>query len=50
VQYETELVRQGLQRAGYSDCLDSETADLCIVNTCTVTSEGDAKSRQLFGG
>jgi len=46
-QYETELVRQGLQRVGYTDCETSETADVCIVNTCTVTSEGDSKSRQV---
>ncbi len=46
-QYETELVRQGLQRVGYSDCDPSETADVCIVNTCTVTAEGDSKSRQV---
>ena len=46
-QYETELVRQGLQRVGYTDCDASETADVCIVNTCTVTSEGDSKSRQV---
>ena len=47
-QYETELVRQGLQRVGYSDCEKSESADVCIVNTCTVTSEGDTKSRQII--
>lgn len=46
-QYETELVRQGLQRVGYTDCDSSEAADVCIVNTCTVTSEGDSKSRQV---
>ena len=46
-QYETELVRQGLQRVGYTDCGESERADVCIVNTCTVTNEGDAKSRQI---
>lgn len=46
-QYETELVRQGLQRVGYTDCDSSEQADVCIVNTCTVTSEGDSKSRQV---
>lgn len=47
-QYETEFVRQGLQRAGYCDAADGETADLCVVNTCTVTHEGDAKSRQTI--
>ncbi len=47
-QYETELVRQGLRRAGYDDCGAAEPADLCLVNTCTVTHEGDAKSRQVI--
>lgn len=46
-QYETELVRQGLQRVGYTECESTEKADVCIVNTCTVTSEGDSKSRQV---
>lgn len=47
-QYETELVRQGLARVGYSDCKDDEPADVCLVNTCTVTNQGDAKSRQVI--
>ncbi len=47
-QYETQYVREGLLRAGYRDAADSEAADLCIVNTCTVTAEGDAKSRRLI--
>ena len=47
-QYETELVRQGLSRVGYSDCADGEQADVCLVNTCTVTNQGDAKSRQVI--
>lgn len=47
-QYETELVREGFSRAGYRDAEDGETADLCIVNTCTVTAEGDSKSRQAI--
>ncbi len=47
-QYETEYVRQGLLSIGYRDATDQEPADLCIVNTCTVTHEGDAKSRQAI--
>jgi len=47
-QYETEYLRQGLQRAGFRDADDGEAAQLCIVNTCTVTAEGDRKSRQLI--
>jgi threonylcarbamoyladenosine tRNA methylthiotransferase MtaB len=47
-QYETQFVRQGLLGAGYVDAERHEAAQLCIVNTCTVTSEGDAKSRQAI--
>jgi threonylcarbamoyladenosine tRNA methylthiotransferase MtaB len=47
-QYETELVRQALATAGYRDADDDEPADLCLVNTCTVTAEGDKKSRQVI--
>lgn len=47
-QYETELVREALGRAGYRDAGDGEPADLCVVNTCTVTAEGDSKSRQVI--
>jgi threonylcarbamoyladenosine tRNA methylthiotransferase MtaB len=47
-QYETEFLRQALGQAGYRDAAEDETADLCIVNTCTVTAEGDSKSRQVI--
>jgi threonylcarbamoyladenosine tRNA methylthiotransferase MtaB len=47
-QYETEFVREGLVSIGYRDVADGEQADLCIVNTCTVTNEGDAKSRRVI--
>lgn len=47
-QYETEYVREGLIGIGYLDAAAHEPADLCIVNTCTVTNESDAKSRQVI--
>ncbi|MDG2468495.1 MAG: tRNA (N(6)-L-threonylcarbamoyladenosine(37)-C(2))-methylthiotransferase MtaB [Pirellulaceae bacterium] len=47
-QYETEFVREGLLGIGYADAPADEPADLCIVNTCTVTNEGDSKSRQVI--
>ena len=47
-QYETEYVREGLLGIGYEDAQGDDPAELCIVNTCTVTSEGDAKSRQTI--
>lgn len=47
-QYETEFVREALLGIGYRDAAAGEPADLCVVNTCTVTAEGDAKSRQAI--
>ena len=47
-QYETEYVRQGLIGIGYENAALDEVADLCVVNTCTVTNEGDSKSRQMI--
>ncbi len=47
-QYETQLVREGLLSIGYRDAEGQTPADLCVVNTCTVTHEGDAKSRQTI--
>ncbi|MCA9241285.1 MAG: hypothetical protein KDA37_13840, partial [Planctomycetales bacterium] len=45
-QYETEYVGEGLRSAGYRNAADGEPAQVCIVNTCTVTAEGDRKARQ----
>jgi threonylcarbamoyladenosine tRNA methylthiotransferase MtaB len=47
-QYETEFLREGLFGIGFRDADEREAADLCIVNTCTVTAEGDSKSRQVI--
>lgn len=44
-QYETQYVKETLEINGYREAAENERADLCIVNTCTVTGEGDAKSR-----
>ena len=47
-QYETQLVRESLRVSGYREAAENETADLCVVNTCTVTNTGDSKSRQVI--
>ena len=47
-QYETEYLREGLVRLGYAEAADGQQADLCVVNTCTVTAEADLKSRKLI--
>src|SRR5918911_3506096 len=46
-QYETQYVKELLQHNGFVEAAPGQRADLCVVNTCTVTGEGDAKSRQL---
>jgi threonylcarbamoyladenosine tRNA methylthiotransferase MtaB len=45
-QYETQYVKETLEANGYVEAAQGQPADVCIVNTCTVTAEGDAKSRQ----
>jgi len=47
-QYETQLLKEGLERNGFRETLPGETADLCVVNTCTVTNNGDSRSRQVI--
>ncbi len=47
-QYETQYVKEMLEANGYVEAAQGQSADLCVVNTCTVTGEGDAKSRQLI--
>jgi threonylcarbamoyladenosine tRNA methylthiotransferase MtaB len=47
-QYETQYVKEMLEANGYREAAEGERADLCIVNTCTVTHEADAKGRQLI--
>ena len=36
-QYETQYVKETLEANGYVEAADGQPADLCIVNTCTVT-------------
>lgn len=47
-QYESQLVREQLLAAGLAECIFSENPALCVVNTCTVTEQADAKSRQAL--
>jgi len=47
-QYETQRLVEQLEALGWHQCVNGGTADLCIVNTCTVTEVADAKSRQAL--
>ena len=46
--YETEAMRDLFLAAGWSVVPFTESADVYVVNTCTVTATGDGKSRQLI--
>ena len=47
-QYETEAMQKLFGAAGYEISSEIETADVVIVNTCTVTSLSSQKSRQMI--
>ena len=46
-QYETQLMKEALLRAGFREASEHEPADLCVVNTCTVTENADSRGRQV---
>ena len=48
-QYESQAMREILAAAGFKECLSKETADLYIVNTCTVTDKAEKESRHWIG-
>ena len=46
--YETEAMQQMLEEAGYEIVPFTETADVYVINTCSVTNMADRKSRQMI--
>lgn len=47
-QYDSQLLREHLLDSGFMECHEKGGVDVCIVNTCTVTAQSDAKSRQCI--
>ena len=47
-QYETQAVAEAFRRSGYEIAAEEDTADVYVVNTCTVTRLADRKSRQYI--
>ena len=47
-QYETNAMMQKFQENGYEIVEIDNVSDICVVNTCTVTSMADKKSRQII--
>ena len=46
--YETEAMEQLLESGGYEIVPFGEEAEVCIINTCSVTNIADRKSRQML--
>lgn len=44
-QYESQAYQDQLLAMGYSQAVENDAADICIVNTCTVTESADSSSR-----
>ncbi|WP_101908805.1 tRNA (N(6)-L-threonylcarbamoyladenosine(37)-C(2))-methylthiotransferase MtaB [Marasmitruncus massiliensis] len=47
-QYETEVLSQLFAADGYDIVAPDETADIYVINSCTVTATGDKKTRQML--
>ncbi len=47
-QYETQSMREQFREAGYEIAEEEERADICVINTCSVTNVADRKSRQYI--
>lgn len=47
-QYETQALSEAFQKRGYEVVGEQESADIYVVNTCTVTGLSDRKSRQYI--
>lgn len=47
-QYETQLMEQKLNGAGFETVSHEDFADVYVVNSCTVTAESDRKTRQII--
>lgn len=45
---ETSTFRRRLMELGVNDAADGTPADICIINTCSVTGEADHKCRQII--
>ena len=46
-QYDSDAMRTLFVDGGYSQVEDDKDADVYVINTCSVTSIGDRKSRQM---
>ncbi len=46
-QYESQVISELLIKRGFVPAAGAEEADIIVINSCTVTAEGDRKTRQM---
>jgi len=47
-QYDTQCIKEKFLSQGFKECADLKKAGTCLINTCSVTSSADQKSRSLI--
>ena len=47
-QYDTDAMRSLFLARGYEEVSAKDKADICVINTCSVTHIGERKSRQMI--
>ncbi|MDP8230917.1 MAG: tRNA (N(6)-L-threonylcarbamoyladenosine(37)-C(2))-methylthiotransferase MtaB [Candidatus Gorgyraea atricola] len=47
-QYESQVIRENFLKQGYIEAENIDEADICVINSCTVTSTSDSKSLRLI--
>lgn len=47
-QYETNILKNGFEQNGHITVSDLNAAEVCVINTCTVTAQSDLKMRKLL--
>lgn len=47
-QYESQAYKNQLAALGYEEAKDKETAQICVLNTCTVTAQADKSSQSTL--
>jgi threonylcarbamoyladenosine tRNA methylthiotransferase MtaB len=47
-QYESQLIRERFLSQGHEETDNIENADMCLVNTCTVTAKADRECREIL--
>lgn len=47
-QYETQIIRENFQKLYFDEVSHTDSADIFVINSCTVTSRSDKKTRKII--